>query len=327
MSWAIGNMSNCGGVRFADGTPYNTIGRWAVTAATSPALALSWQLPTTGIGNKLLNPSTICNRSSACTPGPNTVTSFGCNGTRRKLQTVIPGCSKSCEDLPSPIDVGNCKRDVTLTSDTSWACQKSYENPVIQEVSPCSFDKLDDKECNRDGKDKCGKMGGQCIVDCEGNLLDGHICLPGICSSKSGVGSTRRLTNKGNKKKKETNETTEPKEPKKPKRAPKTNKKPKGPKGTPSPEPVECMCMASLVYPAISPSAEQPCPHALVLESAAKTNPLLHFLERRCSIEEPTIITTITDRNLLQTTEASTHWFFLPALRKMQDRNCFQCDN
>eukprot|EP00558_Chaetoceros_sp_UNC1202_P002250 CAMPEP_0197259124 /NCGR_PEP_ID=MMETSP1429-20130617/83355_1 /TAXON_ID=49237 /ORGANISM="Chaetoceros sp., Strain UNC1202" /LENGTH=476 /DNA_ID=CAMNT_0042723325 /DNA_START=343 /DNA_END=1773 /DNA_ORIENTATION=- len=239
---------NHGGVRLADGTSYNTAGAMAATAATSFPLAQSWNVPSGT--SKLLAPSALCDASRICT-ATTTPTSFACTDTRRRHLQANPNCSKTCDDIPNAIDVLNCKQDVLLTGDTSFACQQSYLDPVFKKASPCDFVKLDDEQCARDGKDKCGQIGGQCIVACEDNVLDGHVCLPGICSVKSEGDAARMLkADKAGKGEKEGNEPKVTKGTKVAKgtKGPKKPKKPKMPTPVPTP-PVECMCMAPQVCP------------------------------------------------------------------------------
>lgn len=188
-----GNWNN-GGVQQSDGTSYNAMtgpfsyAGMIATQATSFPLAQSWQLPILpAVGNDLLAPSPICDASKLCGGAPN---AFPCNAVRRlasasaDVQEIAnPGCDKTCADL---VDEGSrvaCETDVAITNDTTWACQDSYNTPVIIESDQCTFEKLDDATCDRDGEDTCGKLGGSCIVDCEDNVLNGYVCLPGICSS------------------------------------------------------------------------------------------------------------------------------------------------
>ena len=187
-----GNWNN-GGVQQSNGTPYSamtgpfTYAGMLATQATSFPLAQSWQLPAGG--NDLLVPSAICDASKFC----GVANAFPCTAIRRLQDSASaaaavpevanPGCSKTCADI---VDFGSrvaCETDVQLTNDASWACQESYNTPVIIESDQCTFEKIDDATCDRDGEDTCGQLGGSCIVDCEENVLNGYVCLPGICSS------------------------------------------------------------------------------------------------------------------------------------------------
>lgn len=118
-----GSEGMCGswdsnGVRFRDGT--NMTNTW-----NTIALAIDWQIPS---GQSLLwNPSTICDPSPRCGPGE----LFACEDWRRQLREVNPGCTNSCSDIGIQQFSEQCKRDIDITGDSSWACAGAYEDPII----------------------------------------------------------------------------------------------------------------------------------------------------------------------------------------------------
>ena len=129
-NWDLGN------VRFSNGTLYDTSGGFFGTAATSYPLAVDWQIDM--VDNQLDVPTTICDADSDCGP----TYAFACNAVRRledEPTEVHPGCTSKCEDLSIESSVKACEQDVALTGDESWACQKTYQDPLISNELFCDY--------------------------------------------------------------------------------------------------------------------------------------------------------------------------------------------
>jgi len=141
----FGSWDN-GGVQFTNGTPYSTAGSWAVTAGTSPALALDWSVP--AANNILTNPSTLCDGISTC-GAVGSGSTFTCTSTRRQLQkeidTISDNCLKTCDDITEPIMKSACKEDLKILNGNNYfTCQPSYLKPLVIDSDPCDFSKNDD---------------------------------------------------------------------------------------------------------------------------------------------------------------------------------------
>ena len=112
-----------GGVRFQDGTQFDTSGGYFATQERSPALAKDWMVPES---DSLMEPSSaVCDASSSCGQSGDT---FQCEDTRR-LQNVE--CDKTCSDIGIPLFREQCELDIQLTGDLSWACEPNYVDPVV----------------------------------------------------------------------------------------------------------------------------------------------------------------------------------------------------
>lgn len=164
---------NHGGVRFRNGTLFDTSGGWAATRERSIELALDWMVqPNESL---FLDPSVECDGSRNCGPGE----TFLCDATRR-LETEK--CEKSCDDIPNEIAKSACEEDlVILNGDNTFTCQPAYIEPLIVEADSCDFEKLDDDMCTAKGI-TCATMDGFCQVNCVES--ETHACLPGLCSDK-----------------------------------------------------------------------------------------------------------------------------------------------
>jgi len=129
---------NYGGVRFVNGSLYDTSGGYSGTAATSFPLAQDWQIPFAD--NDLEFKTNICDASSSC-DGMNL---FSCSAVRRflKKDEAHPGCGSTCDDLTTETSRLACEEDVALTGDGTWACQKSYQDPLMSYQIFCEY-------CNR----------------------------------------------------------------------------------------------------------------------------------------------------------------------------------
>lgn len=133
---------NHGGIRFRNGTHYDTSGGYSGTRATSHELAVDWKVI---FGDSLMNsPNDTCIESSACGPGE----VFDCGGggggrdqgRNRKLQTVDDTCSEiDCSNISVQLHKEACEEDILLTGDPSWACEPSKLNPVIEVPGPNDF--------------------------------------------------------------------------------------------------------------------------------------------------------------------------------------------
>jgi len=160
---------NFGGVRFSNGALYDTSGGYAGTAATSFPLAQDWKIPFTS--NELDFPTTTCDADSTCGP----TSAFACSAVRKlqkeKVPEVVnPGCDSTCETLSMETSQLACLQDVALTNDKTWACQKSYEDPLLSYKMFCKY-------CNR--LENCLKrVGSSASLEKMWNCLIGRSVVP-----------------------------------------------------------------------------------------------------------------------------------------------------
>jgi hypothetical protein len=135
-----------GGVRFQNGNLFNTAQGWNSPGAIK--LALDWQVD---IADSLMNvPSALCDASSACGP----TETFLCTDVRRALNeevgdyasgknrrlNVDPTCTATdCNDITVDFLKEACEKDIALTGDTSFACEPSKVNPIIEIPGPNDF--------------------------------------------------------------------------------------------------------------------------------------------------------------------------------------------
>lgn len=135
---------NHGGIRFSNGTLYDTSGGYAETRETSFELALDWQVP---LAFSLMNaPNETCTAASSC--GPDEIFDCGEGGerpqgparVRRELQIVDPTCTEiDCSNISVELHRLACEEDLILTGDPTWACEPNKVNPVIEEPGPNDF--------------------------------------------------------------------------------------------------------------------------------------------------------------------------------------------
>jgi len=124
---------NDGDVRFSNSTLYDTSGGFAGTRATSFELAQDWKIPLAS--NELDQPTATCDADSTC--GPNSA--FDCSAVRKLLKEVNPNCDSTCANLSTKDSQLACEQDVALTGDGSWACQKSYQEPLLSYQLFCDY--------------------------------------------------------------------------------------------------------------------------------------------------------------------------------------------
>jgi hypothetical protein len=121
-----------GGVRFKNGTVFNTAQGWASPGAID--LALDWQVP---FAESLMSvPSSICDASPSCGPAP---LAFACTDVRRALEQVSECDKTDCNHINVPLLKEACENDIILTNDTSFACEPSKLDPIIEEPHPGDF--------------------------------------------------------------------------------------------------------------------------------------------------------------------------------------------
>jgi hypothetical protein len=121
-----------GGVRFKNGTVFNTAQGWASPGAID--LALDWQVP---FAESLMSvPSSICDASPSCGPAP---LAFACTDVRRALEQVSECDKTDCNHINVPLLKEACENDIILTNDTSFACEPSKLDPIIEEPHPSDF--------------------------------------------------------------------------------------------------------------------------------------------------------------------------------------------
>ena len=114
---------SAGGVRFKNGTSFDTSGGYWATQEHSPALAQDWMVP---VADSLMEPpSEVCDASSSCGQSGD---AFQCEDTRR-LQDVE--CDRTCFDIEIPLFREQCELDVEQTGDPSWACEPNYIDPIV----------------------------------------------------------------------------------------------------------------------------------------------------------------------------------------------------
>lgn len=107
-----------------DGPRFLITGNYEYDRDRSIELATSWQVP---VGESLLwDPSTVCDPSSFCGEGQ----VFDCDADRRRIE-ANPDCDKSCDEITVVQFREQCKIDVALTDDKTWACGASYVSPII----------------------------------------------------------------------------------------------------------------------------------------------------------------------------------------------------
>lgn len=131
-----------GGVRFPDGSPFDTSGGYAGTIHRSLPLARAWKVKPSQ--SELTNPSTRCEYS-----GVRRARSLGeifeieSDNTTSTIMTTTDNkpttCTRSCDDITNPPLKEACEADLDLTKDSSWACQDTYVAPIIEQPteSPC----------------------------------------------------------------------------------------------------------------------------------------------------------------------------------------------
>mmetsp|Transcript_24700 Transcript_24700/g.35916 ORF Transcript_24700/g.35916 Transcript_24700/m.35916 type:complete len:272 (-) Transcript_24700:335-1150(-) len=177
---------NYGGVRFRNGTIFDTSGGWTSTRERSSELALDWMVQ---LDESLFTvPSIHCDGSRNCGDGE----TFPCDATRR-LQDQT--CEKSCDEIPNEIARSACEEDkLILNGNNAFTCQPAYIEPLIVEADSCDFEKLDDDTCMAKGT-TCKAMDGFCQEDCIES--ETHVCLPGLCSEKKTSKSNKGIGTKG----------------------------------------------------------------------------------------------------------------------------------
>ena len=176
-----------GGVRFKNGTLFDTSLGWMSPGAIE--LALDWQVH---VANSLMfAPSAVCDASSTCGPAP---AAFQCHDVRRVLE--VDECDyTNCDHISPQFLKEACEIDLDLTGDTSFACEPSKLDPIIEipdsnDFIPHPNDNVgveDPDEPDPDDPDKPpdGDHGGEdncpdCHHPCETNCTHTSGCNPGM---------------------------------------------------------------------------------------------------------------------------------------------------
>jgi len=179
-----------GSVRFRNGRLFDTSGGWAGTRKRSFALANDWKV-SSAAESLMKTHSDVCVDQRICGQhGP-----FAC-GDVRKLSQILPTCNQTCEALPDldPTNItrSSCEEDIAITDGNFFTCQPAYQNPLVIESDPTSFEK---KHCENTEEEQCfdngcsaAKSKGYCDEDCQCVDCDyprflipgfGCICFPG----------------------------------------------------------------------------------------------------------------------------------------------------